>query len=68
MLSSWRDKYEYGMNEDPLTLFTKANKKVVIGVKTSNGLSNEYKLTSQIMHGDTWACAEIGNLKLNIFH
>ena len=52
------DIYEYGIKDDHLTLIHEANEEVVISVKTSYGLSKEYELTSRIMQGDTWACAE----------
>ena len=52
------DIYEYGLKDDHLTLIHEANEEVVISVKTSYGLSKEYKLKSRIMQGDTWACAE----------
>ena len=52
------DIYDYGVNDDHLTLIHEGNEEVVISVKTSYGLSKEYKLTSRIMQGDTWACAE----------
>ena len=52
------DIYDYGVNDDHLTLIHEGNEEVVISVKTNYGLSKEYKLTSRIMQGDTWACAE----------
>ena len=38
----------------------------MISVKTSYGLSKEYKLTRIIMQGDTWACAE-ASAKVDMF-
>ena len=49
------DKYNYGVVDNHLNLIHKANKEIKINVKTPQGLSQEYKLTSRIMQGDTWA-------------
>ena len=52
------DIYDYGIDDDHLTLIHDANKKDIICVKTNYGMSKEYQLTNQIMEGDTWACAK----------
>ena len=39
------DLYDYGIKDDHLSLIYRANKDVVINVKTPHGLSAEYKLT-----------------------
>ena len=49
------DLFDYGVNDDYLNLIHKANKEVVISVKTPTGNSKEYELTNTIMQGDTWA-------------
>ena len=47
--------FEYGVDDNNLTLIHEANKEVAILVKTPTGVSNEYKLTCRTMQGDTWA-------------
>ena len=51
------DMYNYGVNDDHLKIVHEANKKIVINVKTPQGISQEYTLTNRIMQGDTWASA-----------
>ena len=38
--------YDYGIDDDHLTLINEANKKVVISVESNNGMSKEYQLTN----------------------
>ena len=52
------DIYDYGIDDDHITLINEANKDVVISLKTNFGVSNQYKLTNRIMQRDTWACAK----------
>ena len=51
------DVFEYGVNEDHLSLLYEANKSVVINVKTPQGNSKDFTLTNRVMQGDTWATA-----------
>ena len=51
------DMFSYGVNDDHLNIIHEANKEIVINVKTPQGLSEEYTLTSRIMQGDTWSSA-----------
>ena len=51
------DIFDYGVNDDHLTLIQEANKKVVISVKTPQGTSQPYTITNKTMQGDTWAPA-----------
>ena len=52
------DIFDYGVNDDHLTLISEANKELVISVKTPFGQSKNYKLTERTMQGDTWASAK----------
>ena len=51
------DMFNYGVNNDHLNIIHEANRDIVINVKTPQGLSKEYPLTSIIMQGDTWSSA-----------
>ena len=51
------DLFEYGVNDDNLSLIYEANKNFVMNVKTPHGTSQSYTLTDRIMQGDTWAPA-----------
>ena len=43
------DIFDYGVNDDHLTLIQEANKKVVISVKTPQGTSQPYTITNKTM-------------------
>ena len=49
------DIFNYGVNDNYLTIIQEANKEVVISVKTSQGTTKPYTITNKTMQGDTWA-------------
>ena len=49
------DIFNYGVNDDHLTMLHEANKNISMNVNTEYGLSNEYILTDRTMQGDTWS-------------
>ena len=51
------DMFNYGVNDDHLTMIHEANSKIVICVKTPQGVSEPYTLINKTMQGDTWAPA-----------
>ena len=48
------DLFEYGVNDDYVSILHEANKEIVICVETPQGNSEQYKLTNRTMQGDTW--------------
>ena len=49
------DIFNYGVDDDYLTIVHEANKEVVITVKTPQGTSEPHTITNKNMQGDTWA-------------
>ena len=49
------DIFNYGVNDNYLTIIQEANKEVVISVKTPQGTTKPYTITNKTMQGDTWA-------------
>ena len=48
------DIYDYGLDDDNLSLIHEANKKVQMAVKTSGGLTDRQIIENSVLQGETW--------------
>ena len=49
------DAFDYGVNDNHLSMIHEANSVINMHVNTEHGNSQKYKLTNKAMQGDTWA-------------
>ena len=48
------DKFEYGLDDDNLSLIYQANTEIFMAVDTPGGISERQTLENIVLHGDIW--------------
>ena len=54
LIEAINNLYDYGVNDDNLSLIYKANHEIYMAIKTPGGLTDRQKITNSVLQGDTW--------------